>query len=68
MKRDAFMGGDQTYLREVQYADSGNLAARANLHVKYRTGPKAGFPWLASQIDWPASGEVLEVGCGPGWM
>ncbi len=65
---DRFAGGDQKYLREVQYLDSANLTARANLHVKYGTAREAWFPWLAAQIDWPAAGEVLEVGCGPGWM
>lgn len=66
--RSKFAGGDQKYLRDVQYLDSANLSARANLHVKYRTGPTAWFPWLVSQINWPSSGEVLEVGCGPGWL
>jgi SAM-dependent methyltransferase len=64
--RGRFAGGDQAYLRDVQYRDSSNLAARANLHVKY--GRADWFPWLASQIDWQAGGEVLEVGCGAGWL
>lgn len=66
--RSKFAGGDQKYLRDVQYLDSANLTARANLHAKYGTGSMAWFPWLASQIDWPSSGDVLEVGCGPGWL
>lgn len=67
-------GGDdvaasaQAYLRHVQYRDSSRLAARARLHVKYSTAPVAWFPWVVSQIDWPADAEVLEVGCGAGWM
>jgi SAM-dependent methyltransferase len=61
-------GGGQAYLRDVQYADSSRLAARARLHVKYGTAPVAWFPWLASQVDWPVSARVLEVGCGAGWM
>jgi SAM-dependent methyltransferase len=65
---DKFAGRDQRYLREVQYVDPANLTARANLHVRYGTATEAWFPWLAAQIDWPASAEVLEVGCGPGWM
>jgi ubiquinone/menaquinone biosynthesis C-methylase UbiE len=61
-------GGGQAYLRDVQYADSSRLAARARLHVKYGTAAVAWFPWLATQIDWPAGAQVLEVGCGAGWM
>jgi SAM-dependent methyltransferase len=65
---DRFAGGDQRYLRDVQYHDAGKLTARARLHQRYRTAAQPWFPWLASQIDWPSPAEVLEVGCGPGWM
>ena len=61
-------GGGQAYLRDVQYRDSSRLAARARLHVKYGTAAVAWFPWLATQVDWPESARVLEVGCGAGWM
>src|SRR5690606_22290056 len=61
-------GSDRSYLRHVQYRDSSRLAARARLHVKYGTAPVAWFPWLATQIAWPAGAQVLEVGCGAGWM
>jgi SAM-dependent methyltransferase len=61
-------GSAQAYLRDVQYRDSTRLAARARLHVKYGTAPIAWFPWLATQVDWPAGAQVLEVGCGAGWM
>jgi SAM-dependent methyltransferase len=57
---------DPAYLRGVQYADSSRLAARANLHAKYGRGDW--FAWLASQVDWPAGGQVLELGCGAGWF
>jgi SAM-dependent methyltransferase len=66
--RDPFAGGDQAYLREVQYRDSTRLAARARLHVKYGTARIAWFPWVATQIAWPARARVLEVGCGAGWL
>ena len=62
------VGSAQAYLRDVQYRDSSRLAARARLHVKYGTAPVAWFPWLATQVDWPTGAEVLEVGCGAGWM
>jgi ubiquinone/menaquinone biosynthesis C-methylase UbiE len=61
-------GSAQAYLRDVQYRDSSRLAARARLHVKYGTASVAWFPWLATQVDWPAGARVLEVGCGAGWM
>jgi len=64
--RAAFAGGDQDYLRDVQYTDSSKLAVRANLHVKY--GKATWFPWWAQQVPWPATGSVLEVGCGAGWL
>lgn len=55
---------DPDYLRRVQYRDGANLAARANLHVKYGRGDW--FPWCALQYAWPAGASVLELGCGPG--
>ncbi len=67
-KLDKFAGGDQAYLRDEQYRDPSRLADRARLHVKYRTAEQRWFPWLASQLDWPAEAVVLEVGCGPGWL
>jgi SAM-dependent methyltransferase len=65
-KRGKFAGGDQAYLRDVQYADSAKLAARVRLHVKYGRGDW--FPWWAQQVSWPPTAEVLEVGCGAGWV
>jgi SAM-dependent methyltransferase len=59
---------DQNYLREVQYRDPVKLTARADLHVKYRTAAVAWVPWLVAQLDWPPAGDILEVGCGPGWL
>jgi hypothetical protein len=61
---DKFAGGDQHYLRDVQYADHGRLTARAELHIKYTTADVAWFPWVARQVTWPPNAEVLEVGCG----
>jgi SAM-dependent methyltransferase len=58
----------QKYLRDVQYGNDERLKARANLHMKYATTTTRWFPWLASQVTWPPDGDVLEVGCGPGWL
>lgn len=68
MERDPFEISDQTYLRDVQYKDPVKLTARADLHVKYATATIAWVPWLVAQLDWPSAGDVLEVGCGPGWL
>lgn len=57
---------DPEYLREAQYRDSSNLAARANLHGKYGRGDW--FAWVAEQPAWPVEGRVLELGCGAGWF
>lgn len=57
---------DPNYLRQAQYQNSANLAARANIHAKYGRGDW--FAWVAQQPDWPTSGELLELGCGPGWF
>jgi 2-polyprenyl-3-methyl-5-hydroxy-6-metoxy-1,4-benzoquinol methylase len=66
--RSKFAGGDQGYLRDVQYRDPSRLTARANLHARYSTAAEPWFPWLAGQIPWPADADVLEVGCGAGWL
>src|SRR5262245_38051349 len=54
---------------KTQYKDSSNLSARSAIH---RFGTGRGFG-PASVLDLmlqtiPADADVLEVGCGPGWM
>ncbi|HEX2851528.1 MAG TPA: class I SAM-dependent methyltransferase, partial [Acidimicrobiales bacterium] len=66
--RGRFAGGDPAYLRDVQYRDPSRLTVRATLHQRYGTAPEPWFPWVVSQVGWPSSGDVLEVGCGPGWL
>jgi SAM-dependent methyltransferase len=68
VKKDKFTDGDQSYLRDAQYRDPSRLTARADLHAKYGTAEMRWFPWMAGQIEWPTDGEILEVGCGPGWL
>jgi SAM-dependent methyltransferase len=64
---DPLVRADPVYLRR-QYADPGKLTARANLHVKYGTAQTNWFDWLLSQVPWTGHADVLEVGCGPGWL
>jgi SAM-dependent methyltransferase len=68
VNREKLVGRDQEYLREVQYRDPSKLTARADLHAKHGTAAVAWVPWVKAQIDWTANGQVLEVGCGPGWL
>jgi SAM-dependent methyltransferase len=68
--RSAFGGGDQTYLRDVQYRDGRKLDARAHLHVTYATSSTS-FPKFESElIEWRPDAVVLECGCGTGrfWL
>jgi SAM-dependent methyltransferase len=52
---------------QAQYRDSSKLARRANIH-KYGTSPIGWFEWVAQEARLSDGAEVLEVGCGPGWL
>lgn len=64
--RSAFAGGDQQYLREVQYGTGAKLDARSYLHRTFATSaiPLAHFE--AALIDWSGVRSALECGCGTG--
>jgi SAM-dependent methyltransferase len=66
--RSAFAGGDQRYLREEQYRNSDRLRRRATLHAKYSTATVPWHDWVGSIVDLRAGDNVLEVGCGAGWL
>jgi len=60
---------DSKYLLSRQYRDSKKLEARANLHRRYgRGGGGNWFEWIARHADLPANADVLDIGCGPGWL
>jgi|GEM_PF-398123 len=59
--------GEPEVLRQTQYKDSSKLARRANIH-KYGRSPIGWFDWVAREAQLPDGADVLEVGCGPGWM
>ncbi len=44
-------GGDQGYLRDVQYATSQNLSARARLYAEYGTSTLPFHDWETRLID-----------------
>jgi SAM-dependent methyltransferase len=66
--RDRFVNRDQTYLRDVQYANGDKLRARTQLHTKYATRSVPWQVWLRGLVDIPQGGDVLEVGCGTGLL
>jgi SAM-dependent methyltransferase len=56
----------ERYLRDVQYAQPGNLNARLRLHAKYSTSPIRWFEWLHRQFRWSGVRDAIDVGCGTG--
>ncbi len=65
-QRSAFSGGDQEYLRDVQYADGSKLDVRTHLHRAYSTSPVSIAKFEADLVVWPSAASVLECGCGTG--
>lgn len=60
---------DRNYLLSRQYRDSKKLEARANLHRRYGRGEGGNwFEWIAGHADLPEGADVLDIGCGPGWL
>ncbi|WDR07060.1 class I SAM-dependent methyltransferase [Devosia rhodophyticola] len=57
---------DQDGMKE-QYRDAARLARRANI-FQYGTAPIGWFDWVALHAHLPDGANVLEVGCGPGWL
>jgi SAM-dependent methyltransferase len=65
-ERSAFGGGDQRYLRDVQYATGAKLDARARLHRSYSTAPIPLDHFEAGLVEWSDAAGALECGCGTG--
>ena len=59
---------DTDYLRWDQYCDSRNLDARAQLHQRYSSNPNGWFKWVMAHIHLLPESQILECGCGPGWL
>lgn len=59
---------DPNYLKNDQYKDSSNLAARARLHSQYSRNPYGWFDWQFDQYDLPPNARILELGAGAGWL
>lgn len=65
-ERSAFAGGDQRYLREVQYGTGAKLDARSYLHRTFGTSTTPLAHFEAALIDWSEVRSALECGCGTG--
>jgi SAM-dependent methyltransferase len=61
---------DPAYLRHEQYRTSGNLQARIDFHVRFRTNPYDWQLWVFDRLRLAAEARVLEIGCGAGslWL
>jgi ubiquinone/menaquinone biosynthesis C-methylase UbiE len=61
---------DPAYLRHEQYRTSGNLQARIDFHVRFRTNPYGWQLWVFDRLRLPAVARILEIGCGAGslWL
>ncbi len=59
---------NQQQLLEHQYANSGNLSARATLHERFSTNRTGWHQWVFDQFEFPLDAHLLELGCGPGWL
>ncbi|MFP5288516.1 MAG: class I SAM-dependent methyltransferase [Thermoanaerobaculia bacterium] len=57
---------DPAYLLHEQYRTPGNLQARIDFHVRFRTNPRDWQLWVFDHLRLPPSCRVLEVGCGAG--
>jgi ubiquinone/menaquinone biosynthesis C-methylase UbiE len=55
---------DPDYLRDHQYRDSRNLAARAYLHQQFSTSTERWPRWMFEQFSLAPGMRVLELGCG----
>ena len=50
------------------YADSANLASRAELHRLFSTNPQTWFQWLWEHMPEGDKASILELGCGSGTL
>jgi SAM-dependent methyltransferase len=49
-----------------QYQDASNLNARILLHQRFSTNKYGWTRWVFDHFQFPPTGRILEIGCGPG--
>src|SRR5689334_22369017 len=59
---------DPAYLRHEQYRTPGNLQARIDFHVRFRTNPEDWQLWVFDRLRLPPAARILEIGCGAGTL
>src|SRR5215207_10478349 len=59
---------DPNYLKNNQYKDASNLAARARLHSRYSRNPYGWFKWQFDLYQFAPDARILELGAGAGWL
>jgi ubiquinone/menaquinone biosynthesis C-methylase UbiE len=58
---------DPRYVAE-QYHDASNLDARIQLHQRFSVNQYGWHPWVFDHFKLPERCQVLELGCGPGYL
>jgi ubiquinone/menaquinone biosynthesis C-methylase UbiE len=59
---------DARSLLQNHYKDASRLDARRQLHAKYSTNTHGFLAWVFVHLDLPPTSQVLEVGCGAGYL
>ena len=59
---------DRNDVLERQYPNSDRLKARAELHRRFSTAARPWHQWIFDQMTLGQGDQVLECGCGPGWL
>jgi len=61
-------GTDPLYLLMDQYCDASKLNVRVALHRRFSTNKQGWHQWVFDQFQFPKTCQVLELGCGPGFL
>lgn len=65
-----FQWNDPNYLKQDQYRNQDNLAARIQLHQKFTVSEADWMPWVFDHLlaHLPDDARILEIGCGNGLL
>ncbi len=62
------VASDQRYLLSDQYRDASNFNARIELHKRFSTNTYGWHRWVFDQFTLLPRSQILELGCGPGYL